>query len=317
MRIIFLGTPKFAVPSLEALVKDKHEILLAISQPDRETDRKGNLLPTPVKECTTKLNLPFLSCDNVNQITEELKALKPDVLITVAFGQMLGDDFLSIAPTLNVHASLLPLYRGASPIQASILVGDKKTGITIMQTVKKMDAGDILLQRDIDIKTTDTYETLHDKLSVLGARTLTEVLKQLKEGNIKQIPQDEIKATYTKKIIKTSGSIDWSKSAEDIERQIRAYNPWPSAYSTYAQTGEIIKFYSAIAHKTHTLSDIFQGLLDITASNGTILHSSPQNGLFIKCGLGILQITSLQAPSKKILPSSEFLLGRNLIGKFE
>ena len=324
MKLIFLGTPQFAVPSLRALHKAGHSIALVISQPDRALDKKRLLLPTPIKECANTLNLSFLSMDNVNVHIDELKEFKPDAFITVAFGQMLGDEFLSIAPTLNVHGSLLPLYRGASPIQASIINGDKETGITIMQTVKKMDVGDILSQAKIRIESADTYGMLHDKLSIIGANLLVDTLKLMQEGKITPQSQDETKATYTKKITKQCGKIDWSKSATEIECQIRAYNPWPSAHTTYNKTGDIIKIHSAIACLDIENANNSLSMSDITSNNmapvGTILHSTDKLGIYVKCGMGVLQITKLQAPSKKINLASEFLLGyklENIKGKFE
>jgi methionyl-tRNA formyltransferase len=227
-------------------------------------------------------------------------------MITAAYGQLLSEEFLAVAPVCNIHASLLPLYRGSAPIQAAILNGDAQTGVTIMKTVKAMDAGDILLQGKIAIGPDDTYQSLHDKLSELGAGLMAEALDRLEGGRLQAIPQQHDKATYTQKVTKADGLIHWQESAETLARKIRAFNPWPAAYTYYR--GDNIKIYGAESLKSDSMSDTVNQNRLKTAQPGTIL-AAREELYYIKCGEGILKIFFLQAPGKRVLPASEFLRG--------
>jgi len=198
----------FAVPSLKKIVAGGHRVVAVISQPDREADKKGRLLPTLVKTAAIELNLPVYQFDSVSKEVDFIVSLKPDLMVTAAFGQMLSDAFLAVAPVFNVHASLLPLYRGSAPIQAAILNGDAYTGITIMRTVKEMDAGDIVLQDKIAIESGDTYGTLHDKLAQVGADLIAKAIGDFANAKTVFTPQEKHAATYVKKITKADRWID-------------------------------------------------------------------------------------------------------------
>ncbi|MCL2797562.1 MAG: methionyl-tRNA formyltransferase [Firmicutes bacterium] len=336
MNVIFLGTPEFAVSSLAAILNSSHRVLAVVSQPDRETDKKGRVVPTPVKafisgrwpgasgqikedgfmsqtpnpESRTPNPAPYvLQFDSVSKEgIEAVKALNPDVMVTAAFGQILSDEFLSIAPVYNVHASLLPLYRGSSPIQAAILNGDKETGVTVMQTVKDLDAGDILLQEKLAIGEDEPFYSLHGRLAELGAKLIVEALDKAEKGSLSPASQNHASATHTQKIVKSHGRIDWSEGADLIARKIRAYNPWPTGYTFFDRDN--IKIFEAKTINMDTLCDV---------APGTILCASEKAGLCVQCGSGILSILSLQAPGKRVLPVNEFLRGyRIAVGaKFE
>ena len=297
MRIIFMGTPAFAVPVLEALAR-VHTVVAVVSQPDREKDKKGNLLPTPVKVCAGALGIPCLQPEKVGAHVDELKAYTPDVLITAAFGQLLPQGVLDAAPrgVLNVHASLLPAYRGSSPISAAILAGETQTGVTIMQTALGMDSGDILLAKACAIENSDTTATLTEKLSVLGANLLIEALEKLEKGEITPTPQDETKVSFCKKIVKSDGLLDFSLSASVLARKVRAYNPWPIAYATY--NGAPLKIYEAEEAEASG------------GECGTLLVS--RDTLTVRCGEGALKLLTVQLPGKKAMPAAEFLRGHRL-----
>ncbi|MDE6398010.1 MAG: methionyl-tRNA formyltransferase, partial [Clostridiales bacterium] len=247
MRIVFMGTPNFAVPVLDALMNAGHEIAAVVSQPDREKDKKGNLLPTPVKKFAVERSLNVLQCARISDCVGQLAELRPDVMITAAFGQLLRPDVLTVAPhgILNVHASLLPAYRGASPVQSALLAGETQTGVTIMRTDIGMDTGDMLSHVVVPISENDTAQTLSDTLAEEGAKLLVQTLYKLENGGIDAVPQDGSKATYCKKIGKADGLVDWNLSAREIACRVRAFNPWPSAY-TYLD-GSLLKIHAATA----------------------------------------------------------------------
>ncbi len=300
MRIVFLGTPEFAVPVLDALRAAGHEIAAVISQPDREKDKKGNVMATPVKQCAIRLGIPCLQFEKVSDHVSELIALAPDVLITAAYGQLLKQSVLEAAPfgVLNVHASLLPKYRGSSPIQSAILAGDTVTGVTIMKTDIGMDTGDILSVRRVPIAATDTSDSLSRKLAELGAALLTETLPLYAAGKIKPRKQAAEEATHCKKITKADGRIDWNRSAREIACRIRAYNPWPIAYSYL--DGQPLKIYEA----EECAAQGVPGTLHVSGDTLTVV-----------CGDNGLRLLRVQLPGKKVLAATEFVRGRkNLQG---
>lgn len=227
MRIVFMGTAALACPCLEAIAN--HDIAAVVTQPDRPKGRSLELAASPVKLTAGKLGLPVLQPVKVRDIVEDLRSLHPDLIVVVAYGQILPKTILEIPPRgcINVHASLLPRWRGASPIQHAILHGDRETGMTTMHMNEQMDAGDIILQRAEPIRPDDTAGTLHDRLATLGAELLVETL----QGDFPRHKQDESKITVAPKLAKEDGRIDWSQPAEVIERQIRAFNPWPGAFA--------------------------------------------------------------------------------------
>lgn len=298
MRIVFMGTPEFAVPVLDAIVKAGHEVVSVISQPDREKDKKGNTLYTPVKQYALQHSLPCFQFEKVSLHTEELKNMRPDVIITAAFGQLLSADVLEIAEygVLNVHASLLPKYRGSSPIQSAILAGESVTGVTVMKTELSMDTGDMLLKTEVAIEDTDTAETLSYKLSFAGADLIVKVLDKLGTNNIKSEKQIESQATYCKKIAKANGLIDWNKPATEIACMVRAYNPWPVAF-TYLE-GVPLKIYSV---KVNMKDNGVAGTVKAGISN-----------IKVFCGEGSVLPEKVQLPGKKVLSIADFLRGRRI-----
>ena len=301
MRIVFMGTPEFAVPVLGALCGAGYEIAAVISQPDREKDKKGNVIATPVKRYALENGLNCLQFDRVSQHVAELKALKPDVMITAAYGQLLSADVLDVAPlgVLNVHASILPEYRGSSPIQTALLCGESETGVTIMKTDIGMDTGDILSMVKVPVLCSDNAQTLTDKLSGIGAELLVKTLPDYAAGKIKPIKQDDSKATHCKKIIKADALIDWKSSAHEISCKVRAFNPWPVAFSYL--DGVPFKIYAAEEVKGNF------------GAAGTVTVSA--NNMTVACGEGGLKLLSVQIPGKKVLPIADFLRGKKIINQ--
>src|SRR5881409_767384 len=240
MRIVFIGTGKIGVPTLQALLKSEHEIVGVVTQPDKPVGRAQLVEPSAIKKALTggaaggrPLSLPILQPARIKerQAIEEIRALAPDVIVVIAYGQILPRDVLEIPKIacLNLHASLLPRWRGAAPIQAAIAAGDRKTGITVMYMDEGLDTGDILLQRTVDILPNDTGGSLHDRLAQIAPEILLESLVLLAKGIAPRIPQDNSLTTYAPKLKREDGRIDWSEPAEMIERKIRAFNPWPGA----------------------------------------------------------------------------------------
>lgn len=234
-RIIFFGTPSFALPALQTLFESPDEVIAVVTQPDREKGRGRKVVFSAVKELALRHHLTLLQPERVKEepFQETLRGFQPDLIVVVAFGQILPKSILSIPKygAINVHASLLPKYRGAAPIAWAILNGEKVTGITTMVMDAGMDTGDILLQVETPIDVGDTCETLHDRLASLGAQLLRETLEKIKTGDIRPIPQDHSKANYAPPLKKEDGHIDWKKEANEIDRQVRAFNPWPGAFS--------------------------------------------------------------------------------------
>jgi len=237
MKIVFMGTPDFAAAALEALVRAGHEITAVVTQPDKAKGRSKELVFSPVKECAVKHGIPVMQPRRIKtpEAIEELKQYEADVYVVAAFGQILSQEILDIPKfrSINIHASLLPKYRGASPIQHVIIDGEEKTGITIMQMDAGIDTGDMLYTKELVIEPTDNFETLHDKLCVLGAEAIVEALPLLEAGKLTPVAQDHEKSCYAGMITKEMGNIDFTKSATSIERLIRGMNPWPSAYTFY------------------------------------------------------------------------------------
>ncbi len=230
MNIVFLGTPDFAVASLNALINSRHKVLALFCQPDRAGNR-GKINIPATKQVALEHGIMVYQPENISKESVELlKSLQPDLMVTCAYGQMLSKKILDICPVYNIHASLLPKYRGSAPIQWAIINGDKTTGVTIMKTNEGMDTGDILMAREIEIADDDTAESLFNKLSLLGSEVILDALDIIESGNFTLTPQDETKATKCKMLKKEMGKIDFSKSAGEIINLIRATNPWPSAY---------------------------------------------------------------------------------------
>ena len=251
MKIVFMGTPDFAVGALEALIKAGHEITAVVTQPDKAKGRSAQLTFPPVKECAVKYGIPVFQPRRIKtpEAVEELKKYPADVYVVAAFGQILSQEILDMPRfgSLNIHASLLPKYRGASPIQNVILNGEEKTGVTIMQMDAGIDTGDMLYQKEIDIERTDTFETLHDKLMVLGGKAIVEALPLLEQGELEPVSQDEELSCHAPLITKEMGRLDFKQDAYTLELKVRGMNPWPSAYTTYR--GKQLKIWDAVAEE--------------------------------------------------------------------
>ena len=281
MRIVFMGTPEFAVPSLEALIGAGYEVVGAVTQPDRPVGRKGKLTPPPVKVCAQQHGIPVLQFERIRRPEgrEALEALKPDLFVTAAFGQILSAKVLAIPKlgTINVHASLLPEYRGSAPINWCLINGETRTGVTTMMTDIGIDTGDML--------------------SRVGAQTLLRTLKALENGTLTRTPQDESKSSYQPMLEKTLGCIDWNKPAQSIHNLVRGVNPWPGAY-TQMESGVLKVWKTAL---TEQKTD---------APAGTIVKANAKEGLFVACGEGVLQIVELQAPGSKRMNARDYLRGK-------
>ncbi len=244
-RIVFFGTPDFAIPVLKSLLQGPDEVVAVVTQPDREKGRGRKVIPSPVKELTLQQGLPLFQPEKVKEesFQEKIKGLQSELFVVVAYGQILPKSLLKFPKhgAVNVHASLLPKFRGAAPIPWVILKGERVTGVTTMMMDEGMDTGDILLQTEISMSDEETSETLHDQLGLLGAQLLSETVRRMKAGNIHPIPQDHSKATYAPPLKKEDGQIDWSKEAKEIDRQVRALNPWPGAFTVW--NGQLLKIY--------------------------------------------------------------------------
>lgn len=301
--IVFLGTPDFAVPSLKALVENGYNVKAVFTQPDRPKGRGNKVQFSPVKEYALSQNIPVYQPDKIKK--EEnvriLKDLKPDLMITAAFGQILSKENLESAPLgcINVHGSLLPKYRGSSPIQWAVINGEEKTGITTMYTDIGVDCGDIIMTKELSIGENETAGELFDRLAVLGAETLLETVKLVEKGEIIRTPQDHSQATHYPMLDKSMGLIDFSKNAKDIKNLVRGLNPWPVAWTKCQE--DIIKVYAV-------------SILDekSNAPAGTIICADSKNGLKVKCGDGVVSIDVLQLSGKKAMDAKTFFVGNKL-----
>lgn len=299
MKIVFMGTPEFAVPSLEALHNSGHKISLVITQKDKPKGRGKKLLPTPVKEKALELGLEVYQPDSVNsqESIERLKEINPDCIVVVAFGQILKKDVLNIAKygCLNVHASILPKYRGAAPINWAIINGEEKTGITIMEMDEGLDTGDILKIREISIEEDDDSSTLADKLAKVGSELIVETLMDVEKDNITKIPQNDELSSYAPMLSKAMGRIDWNKNGENIVNLVRGLKPWPLAYTQYK--GQDVKI-----HKVKKVEKFSQ------EPNGMVVKVTHE-GIYVNCQDSCIVIEQLQFPGKKKLHVSEHLRG--------
>jgi len=299
MKVIFMGTPDFSVGTLEALVEAGHEVVLAVTQPDKPKGRGKEMQFTPVKECALKYNIPVYQPRRVREAEciEELRKYEADIMVVVAFGQILPKEILEMTRygCVNVHASLLPKYRGAAPIQWSIIDGEEVTGVTTMQMNEGLDTGDMLLKVEIPIEEKETGGSLHDKLAVAGANLCVETLAGLEEGRITPIPQGETTTSYAKMLDKQLGNIDWSKSAIEIERLIRGLSPWPSAYTDWS--GKVMKIWDA---------KVVNGTSE--GNPGAIIKVE-KDAFCVQTGEGLLKVCELQIPGKKRMDTGAFLRG--------
>ena len=299
MNIVFMGTPEFAVPALEALHSKGYDISLVITQKDKRRGRGKKLLPTPVKEKALELGLEVYQPDSVNgeDTIDRLKEINPDVIVVVAFGQILKKDLLNIPKygCLNIHASILPKYRGAAPINWAIINGEKETGITIMEMDEGLDTGDILKVERIPIEKDDDSISIHDKLSHLGAKLIIQVLEEMRMGKIEKTPQNHELSSYAPMLSKETGRIDWNNNGNNIINLIKGLKPWPSAYFIY--NGDSIKIHKA--RMEDRLND---------EENGVVVKVSDE-GIYVNCKDSTIVIEELQFPGKRKMKVSEYLRG--------
>lgn len=307
MKVIYMGTPDFAVEPLETIIKEGFEVVLVVTQPDRLKGRGQELSMSPVKECALKYGIPVFQPKRIREpeAVARLKEYAADIYVVAAFGQILTEEVLNIPKygCINIHASLLPKYRGAAPIQWAIIDGLELTGVTIQQMNAGIDTGDILLQETIPITMEDTGESMFDKLMQLGAAMLPKCLRLIEEGRINPIPQDESQATHVGKISKELGRIDWNQPAEIIERYVRGLNSWPSAYTSL--DGKTLKIWKS---KVTPMSEIG---IDETLTPGTIIEVA-KDSFLVATGQECLEIFEVQLEGKKRMSVHDFLLGYRL-----
>lgn len=300
MRIVFMGTPDFAAASLKKLIDEKYDIAAVLTQPDKPRDRGMKLSYSPVKELALENNIPVYQPTKLRDgtATELIKSLRPDILVVVAYGRILPDDMLEVPKygAINVHASLLPKYRGAAPIQWAVLNGDKITGVTTMYLASEMDTGDIIYTAETEIGEFETSGELFDRLMVMGAELLDRTLRDIEAGTAPRTPQDHSKASYVKMLDKSLSPIEWAKTPREIIKQIYGLQPWPVA--TAELDGKVFKIYSAEYTQNKTVK-----------APGSVV-SAGKKGIEIAClGGETLLITELQAAGKKRMKASDYLLG--------
>ncbi len=303
MRVVFMGTPDFSVGTLRELVKGGHEVVGVVSQPDKPKGRGKSLMPTPVKEAALELGLPVYQPKKVREpeFIEILRKLEPEVIVVVAFGQIIPQEILDLPPygCINVHASLLPKYRGAAPIQWAVIDGEPQSGVTIMKMDAGLDTGDMITKVVVPIAEEETGGSLFDKLSAAGARLLVDTLPSLTNGTAVYEKQPEESPTpYAAMIQKQMGNIDWNRPAVEIERLVRGLNPWPSAYTKLK--GKTLKIWKAQV--------IEESENDAALAPGTVIQADT-HGLYVKTGQDILNITELQLEGKKRMDTPAFLRG--------
>ena len=302
MKIVFMGTPDFAVGALRSLHEAGHEIVLVVTQPDKPKGRSKLYVPSPVKEEALRLNVPVFQPDKIrlSENVEELKKYEADVFVVAAFGQILSKEILEMPKygCINIHASLLPEYRGAAPIQWVILRGEKKTGVTIMQMDEGLDTGDMLLKEEVEITDEDTADSLHDKLSELGASLIVKALPLLEKGELKATCQSEGEHFYAKMIKKEDGAIDFNDDAKSLALKVRGFWSWPAAFALL--NDNFVKICAAYA------------IDDESGMNPGEVCRVEKEAIYVQTGKGELVITKIQIQGKKAMPVKDFLLGKKI-----
>ena len=303
MKIIYMVTPDFSVAPLEAIIRAGHEVTAVVTQPDKQKGRGKEVQMTPVKECALSHGIPVLQPVKIKEpeAVAELKKYPADIFVVAAFGQLLTEEILNMPKfgCINIHASLLPAYRGAAPIQRVIINGEEKTGVTIQQMAKGLDTGDMLLKKEISIDPKETGGSLHDKLSAAGAELIVEALSKIEKGEVVPEKQDDALSCYAKKLDKAMGLIDFDQSAVSIERLIRGLNPWPSAFTLYK--GKTLKIWEA---------DVVP--LEKKEEPGTVVFVA-KDFFDIATKEGALRVKSLQLEGKKKVAVKDFLLGYEIV----
>ena len=303
MRIVFMGTPQFAVPSLEALVENGYEVVGVVTQPDRPVGRGKKIEETPVKICAKAHDIPVYQFERLRRKEgcECLENLAPDLCVTAAFGQILSQRLLDIPKmgTVNVHASLLPAYRGSAPINWCIYNGEKYAGVTTMMTDAGIDTGDMLLRCETEILPDETAGELTERLSHMGAKLLIETLRAIEQGNCPRTKQDDALSSHQPMIEKEMARIDWTKSAQEICNAVRAFNPWPGAFTALGEG--VMKVWMAQCEPN-----------GLQGKPGEVLVSSAKQGLVVACGKGAVRIVEMQAPNAKRMQAKAYLAGKSI-----
>ncbi len=312
MKIIFMGTPDFAVVPLEEIYKAGHEIVLIVTQPDKPRGRSGKLAPSPVKSWALEHDIEVFQPKKIRdeESVDYLSKIECDIAVVAAFGQILPKSILDMPRygCINVHASLLPKYRGAAPIQWAILNGEKKSGVTIMQMGEGLDDGDMLLTREVMLDGTETGGSLFDDLALLGGKAVVEALELIEQGSINPVKQDESTATHVSMINKELGRIDWSNAAVKIERYVRGLNPWPSAYSSFK--GKNLKIWRSHVVSSDELDSNGVNVADY--KDGQVCFVN-KKCVFVATGDGVLSLDEIQLEGKKRMEIAPFLLGNDVL----
>ena len=300
-----MGTPDFAVPVLQSLINSRHEVVAVVTQPDRPKGRGKNMQFSPVKECALAHNIPVMQPVNVSvpEVIDELRAYEPELIVVVAFGQFVTKKIREMPKygCINVHASLLPKYRGAGPIQWAVINGEKESGVTTMYMCREIDKGDMLLKDTVTLDPKETGDSLHDKLSMMGGPLLLKTIDQLEDGSAVRIPQCEEESTYAPKLEKTMGNIDWTMDADRIERLVRGLNSWPGTFTKIH--GKTVKIWDCDVVCQEALTES-----QAAAEPGTVIISE-KDQLIVKAGNGALSLRMLQPEGKKNMTVAAYLRG--------